>query len=80
MLSSVKGVSDELIIVDTGSADATKEIARQFIDKVFNFEWVVDFASNTEWLLLFTVTSKLFLYNTGSDYTPLEKMYKRKNL
>ena len=42
-LESVKGV-DEIIIVDTGSTDKTKEIASQFTDKIFDFEWCDDFA------------------------------------
>ncbi len=43
-LSSVKGVFDEIIIVDTGSLDKTKEIAFKFTDKVFDFEWADDFS------------------------------------
>ncbi len=34
-LSSVKGLVDEIIIVDTGSTDATKQIALQYTDQVF---------------------------------------------
>ncbi|MCL1950181.1 MAG: glycosyltransferase family 2 protein [Turicibacter sp.] len=44
-LESVAGVFDEIIIVDTGSADQTVEIAKRFTDKVFYFEWVEDFAA-----------------------------------
>ncbi len=33
-LSSVKGLVDEIIIVDTGSTDATKQIALQYTDQV----------------------------------------------
>ncbi len=48
-LDSVKGLVDEIIIVDTGSADRTKEIAGRFTDKVFDFEWCDDFsAARTE--------------------------------
>ena len=36
-LSSVKGLVDEIIIVDTGSTDATKQIALQYTDQVFDF-------------------------------------------
>lgn len=38
-------VDSELIIVDTGSTDATVEIARDFTDQVFFFEWCNDFAA-----------------------------------
>ncbi|MBQ0016997.1 MAG: glycosyltransferase family 2 protein [Clostridiales bacterium] len=43
-LKSVEGLFDEIIIVDTGSTDKTKEIARQYTDKIFDFEWVNDFS------------------------------------
>ena len=35
MIESVKGVSDEIWICDTGSADSTVEEARRYTDKVF---------------------------------------------
>ena len=43
-LSSIKGIVDEIIIVDTGSNDNTKKIAYKYTDKVFDFEWVQDFS------------------------------------
>ena len=44
-LSSVKEAAEEIIIVDTGSSDATKEIARQFTSKVYDYVWDDDFAA-----------------------------------
>ncbi len=43
-LDSLKGLYDELIIVDTGSRDKTKEIAKEYTDKIYDFEWVNDFS------------------------------------
>ncbi|MDR1669109.1 MAG: glycosyltransferase [Oscillospiraceae bacterium] len=43
-LDSVKDAVDEIIIVDTGSADATKAIASRYTDKIYDFEWVDDFS------------------------------------
>ena len=43
-LDSLKGIWDELIIVDTGSTDNTKAIACKYTDKVFDFKWVGDFS------------------------------------
>jgi len=44
-LESVKGVVDEIIVVDTGSTDRTGEIARQYGAKIFTYRWDDDFAA-----------------------------------
>lgn len=44
-LSSAKSITDEIIIVDTGSTDRTKEIAERFTDKIYDFKWVNDFSA-----------------------------------
>lgn len=43
-LDSYAGTYDELIIVDTGSTDNTKDIAYEYTDKVYDFEWCDDFS------------------------------------
>ena len=45
VLSSVKGIVDEMVILDTGSTDRTVEIAREFGGKVYHFEWCNDFSA-----------------------------------
>jgi glycosyltransferase involved in cell wall biosynthesis len=42
---SIEGIFDEIVIVNTGSIDRTKEIAREFGARVFDFEWIDDFAA-----------------------------------
>ena len=44
-LESVRGVFDEIVVLDTGSRDRTIEIARSFGARVFDFVWVDDFAA-----------------------------------
>ncbi len=44
-LDNVKTIVDEMIIVDTGSTDRTRDIATVFGAKVFDFEWTDDFAT-----------------------------------
>ena len=43
-LESVKE-ADEIIVIDTGSTDLTKEIAARYTDKIFDFPWIDDFAA-----------------------------------
>ena len=44
-LESVRHLVDEIIIVDTGSTDDTKEICRRYTDRIFDFPWRDDFAA-----------------------------------
>jgi len=45
LLDSVTGVFDEIIIVDTGSTDKTREIAMEHTPDVYDFPWIDDFAA-----------------------------------
>jgi glycosyltransferase involved in cell wall biosynthesis len=58
-LQSVKELADEIVVVDTGSTDKTKEIAEKF-GRVYDFEWKDDFSAaknyaiskaSNEWIL-----------------------------
>lgn len=44
-LESVADLVDEIVIVDTGSTDRTKELVSCFTSKVYDFPWVDDFAA-----------------------------------
>ena len=44
-LESLKGVGDELVVVDTGSTDKTVEIARRYGARLGYFPWCDDFAA-----------------------------------
>ncbi|MBW4665530.1 MAG: tetratricopeptide repeat protein [Chroococcus sp. CMT-3BRIN-NPC107] len=44
-LSSVAGVVDEIVVLDTGSGDRTKEIALSFGAKVYDYKWCNDFSA-----------------------------------
>ncbi len=44
-LSCVVKFADEIIVVDTGSTDCTKDLALKFTDKVLDFKWIGDFSA-----------------------------------
>lgn len=44
-LESVKDVVDEIVIVDTGSTDNTKEIVSSYTSRIIDFNWIDDFAA-----------------------------------
>ena len=45
LLASIKGLADEVIVVDTGSKDGTVEIAKRFGARVYHFPWCDDFSA-----------------------------------
>lgn len=60
-LSHAADLASEIIIVDTGSKDRTKEVAKEFGAKVYDFQWKDDFAAarnfgldraKKEWILV----------------------------
>ncbi|RKX48250.1 MAG: glycosyltransferase, partial [Thermotoga sp.] len=67
-LESLKGVVDEIIVVDTGSKDRTPEIVKEYTDKLFFHEWKDDFSEarnyslkfpTCEWVLIFDADEEL---------------------
>lgn len=47
-LDSVADLVDEIVIVDTGSTDATKKIAANYTDKIYDFTWDDEFFGSAE--------------------------------
>ncbi len=64
-LDSLRGIWDELIIVDTGSVDDTKEIARRYTDRVYDFEWIGDFAAARNFALSHATCD--YVYTADAD-------------
>lgn len=68
--SSKLGV--EIVIVDTGSSDTTKEIASKYTDKIYDFEWCNDFSAarnfsiskaSNDWILILDCDDYLESFN-----------------
>lgn len=64
-LDSIVEIMDEVIIVDTGSCDRTKEIAAQYTDKVYDFTWEGDFAAARNFS--FSKATKDYIYVADAD-------------
>jgi glycosyltransferase involved in cell wall biosynthesis len=64
-LNSLRGLAEEIIIVDTGSTDATKEIASRFTDKIFDFKWIHDFSAARNYS--FSKATQDYIYVADAD-------------
>jgi glycosyltransferase involved in cell wall biosynthesis len=50
-LGSLSGLVDEIVVVDTGSTDASLDIARRHGARLYDLEWPNDFAAARNWAL-----------------------------
>jgi len=64
-LDSLKGIADEIIIVDTGSTDRTKEIAALYTSRIYDFTWIYDFAAARNFA--FSKATKEYIYSADAD-------------
>ena len=76
-LESLQGIADEIIVVDTGSTDKTKEIASRYTDKLYDFAWVNDFSAARNFA--FSKATKEYIYSADADEV-LEDKDRRKFL
>lgn len=64
-LDSIKDLMDEIIIVDTGSSDRTREIALDYTDQVYDFAWTGSFADARNFS--FSKATKEYIYCADAD-------------
>lgn len=74
-LSSIAGLMDEIIIVDTGSVDKTKEIAKKYTDYVYDFQWEDDFSAARNFS--FSKASMEYIYVADADEVIDKENYKK---
>lgn len=74
-LDSLHGIADEIVIVDTGSADRTKEIAARYTDKIYDFAWVDDFSAARNFA--FSKCTMEYVYSADADEMLDEKNRQR---
>lgn len=81
-LSKIKPAVDELIVVDTGSRDRTKDIAKAFGAKVYDFPWADDFSEARnfalskaagKWILILDADEVI----SSADYDALKELVKK---
>lgn len=64
-LESLKGLYEELIIVDTGSTDNTKNIASAYTNKIYDFVWIDDFSAARNFA--FSLCTQQYIYTVDAD-------------
>jgi GT2 family glycosyltransferase/Tfp pilus assembly protein PilF len=78
-LGSVKDLVDEIVIVDTGSGDKTREISTAFGAKVYEFPWGGDFSAarnfsvgqaRGEWILILDADERI----AAKDFPDLREL------
>jgi len=64
-LDSVADLVEEIIIVDTGSTDHTKEIAAAYTKHIYDFTWIDDFSAARNFA--FSKATKDYIYSVDAD-------------
>ena len=71
-LESVKPVVDEMIVVDTGSSDRTRDIAKVFGAKIYEYEWCDDFSKARNFSLSKASGDWVFLLDADETISTLD--------
>lgn len=64
-LDSIADLMDEIIIVDTGSTDRTKELAAKYTRKIYDFKWTSDFSAARNFS--FSKANMDYIYTADAD-------------
>ena len=64
-LDSIADLMDEIIIIDTGSTDHTKEIASKYTSKIYDYAWSNDFSAARNFS--FSKATMEYIYTADAD-------------
>lgn len=67
-LESVKGLVDEIIIVDLGSKDSTKKIALGYTKQVYDFQWSNDYSAALNFAFEFATMEYVLWLDVGDMF------------
>ncbi len=71
-LASVKGLVDELIVVDTGSTDRTMDIAREYGAKIYEHPWQNDFSLHRNQSIEYATGDWILILDADEELDPSE--------
>ncbi len=79
LLETASIYADEIIIVDTGSTDRTKEIAKKYTTKIFDFVWCDDFSKARNYGIE-RCTGEFIIWLDADDVVPKDMAKKLNDL
>ena len=74
-----KDYPHEVLFVDTGSEDNTKEVAGKYADKVIDFKWINDFAAARNFAMDNAANDEIFFIDCDEEisYINIKKNYNK---
>jgi len=77
-LESIKGIADEIIVVDTGSTDKSKEIALKYGAKIYDHPWEDNFSLHRNQAFGYATKKFVFVIDADEEFFLIDKPEKFK--
>ncbi|MDE7428236.1 MAG: glycosyltransferase, partial [Lachnospiraceae bacterium] len=71
-LEALKPYPFEIVVTDTGSEDDSLEVARQYTDRVYEFEWINDFSAARNFCISHATHDTILSLDTDEFLRPLD--------
>jgi len=78
-LESIKDIADEIIVVDTGSKDKTKEIALKYGAKIYDHPWEDNFSLHRNQALSYATKKFVLQIDADEEFFLIDKPEKLKS-